>query len=214
MTCNNCGAQLQEGTAFCMNCGSAVEQANGTTASQVNTTSEYQYGQDNGSYTYSQMPNQMAASAYPMKWYKFLIYAGLFLSALVNLKNAFDCMTGAHYGSEKAATAVYAFFRSMKTVDMAVGVLSIGIALFAIFVRFQLAGFKTHAPKLLIVMYALVIVVNVVYYAGVLYALGDDIAMVDTAEFTSTLVGSIFGSVVMISVNNTYFQKRKSLFVN
>jgi len=45
---------------------------------------------------------------YPLKWFHFLIYFGLFFAALVNVANGLLYMTGAAYGSSR--DTVYSTF--------------------------------------------------------------------------------------------------------
>ena len=52
---------------------------------------------------------------FPMKWFKFVIWVQLFLSALSTLISGIQCLSGGHYGDQ--ADAVYAMFPNLKGVD-------------------------------------------------------------------------------------------------
>ena len=96
-------------------------------------------------------------------------------------------------------------------LDMFVGAALIALAALAIFTRFRLAGYHKNGPKLLTLMYASTIIINVIYYIGVAIVLPDAIA--DAVNTSSLITGSLT-SIAMIFINKTYFEKRASLFVN
>jgi hypothetical protein len=90
-------------------------------------------------------------------------------------------------------------------------ILALALAALTIFTRFRLAGYHKNGPKLLTLMYASTIIINVIYYIGVAIVLPDAIA--DAVDTSSLITGSIT-SIAMIFINMSYFEKRASLFVN
>ena len=142
-----------------------------------------------------------------MKWFKFLIYFGLFVGAIANAAFGVLYLTGFIYdissGEEGVHELVYAFFSNLKTVDVVFGVLFIALAVFGIYTRFRLAGYKKNGPACLIATYAASAIISFAYMLIVCIILGD---------FSDSDFGSIVTSIAMIVLNYIYFKKRKSLF--
>lgn len=146
----------------------------------------------------------------PMKWHKFLIYFSLWASAVMNVINGFMMFTGAHYGGENEAKMVYNYFDGLKSVDVIMGVLFVGMAVFAIVTRFSLAKYPAKGPKLLLAVYGLNAVLTLVYPL-----LASAVTGMELSELMdSSTISSIVSSVVMIFVNKTYYNNRAHLFVN
>lgn len=201
MFCPNCGKNLEEGKAFCPNCGAAVAE---------NNQQPFQPQVQPSVQAYDYTPQTNIAER-PMKWFKFLIYFALFASAVVNFFSGISFITGtqtSNLAGGYGAGFVYAIFGGLKVLDIIVGILSFGMVALAIYVRFQLAGYKKDGPKMLLGMYAIQLAINLIYYFGLLIILGFD------GTILSSLIGTIIGSVIMIVLNKIYFDKRKDLFVN
>ena len=150
---------------------------------------------------------QPPAPEKPMNWYKFLIFFSLFASAVLNVFNGYQMLTGAQY--EGAADLVYAFYSSLSLVDKVVGLALIGVAIFAIYVRQELAKFKANGPKYLQYLYLANAAINVVYAIGFSAAVGGDVELNMTSTITSVIV-----SVIMVYANKKYFDNRSEMFVN
>ena len=144
-----------------------------------------------------------------MKWFKFLIYFALFAGAALNAISGIQMLTGEVYGEYKEY--VYAVFEDLKTLDMIVGILMLATAALGIYTRFRLAGYYANGPKMLSVVYAMAVLVNLVYIIGVNSILSE--AVMESVD-TSSSITSMLVSAVMIIINNTYFKKRAHLFVN
>lgn len=188
MYCPNCGREVAEGKNFCAGCGAAM---NPEVVSQPDETLQVQ--------------NQ-----HPMKWFKFLIYFGLFAGALVNLINGINLLTGTSYGDMKYL--VYRMFKDLKTLDAVIGLLTIGLAVLGVVTRFRLAKFYKNGPKLLIALYISAAVVGLLYVVG---AQTIVLAVVKKSMLDiSGQIGSICSSIVMAVINGIYFKKRSDLFVN
>jgi len=145
---------------------------------------------------------------YPMKWHKFLIYFSLWVSALVTLSAAGQFFSGSHYNG--LADAVYAKYgSSLKTLDLLMGMASIFLAVWAIYTRFQLAGYKSGAPAKLMLLYALSLIVSVLYmiFACSISGLSFSALLEDSA-------GTLIGNGLMMFINKVYYDKRSVLFVN
>lgn len=142
---------------------------------------------------------------YSMKWYKFIIYVQLFLSALLSVGSAASYITGAQYQGN--ADAVYATFSGMKTLDMFMGIANIVIAVFSIVVRQKLANFKKEGPSWYLILFGASAAVTLIYLI-----VGTNITGINLIDSSS--VTSIVMSAVLIAINKSYFDKRKELFVN
>ena len=186
MFCLKCGTWLDENAAFCPSCGAAQNNAAQPTRSPVQV--------DDGT---------------PMKWYKFLIYFALFAGALINAINGFRMVSGSIY--EGQADWIYAVLDGLKTLDMIVGLGLIAVAALQIYTRFRLAGFYSNAPQLLMLTYAAVVVVQLIYIIGIYMILPS--STTEYLNLTSDFIG-IGISAVMIFVNKTYFDKRAHMFKN
>ena len=141
-----------------------------------------------------------------MKWYKFLIYFSLFAGAVINVASGIPFLNGSIYGGY--ADNVYSVFPALKTVDVMYGIVALATAVLCIVARFALAKYKKNGPALLLSIYAIGIVVSIVYFIAVKSIVTD----IDLD--TSSIVSSLVSSVVMIIINKIYFDKRKHLFVN
>ena len=123
MYCPKCGAQVPDNASFCQACGAPLSAA----------------------------PANAAAPAMGMKWHKFLIYFALFASAVINLVNALQLITGLQYGD--AADAVYAMFSTLKVLDIGYGVILLATVVYTVVTRFYLAKFKASGPLMLMMLY-------------------------------------------------------------
>lgn len=155
-------------------------------------------------------PLQSDAQPYmPMKWFKFLIYFGLFFGAFTNFLTGINLITGNIYGSDKEL--VYSVFENLQTMDMIMGALLIGIAALGVYTRFRLSGFRKDGPAMVQVMYAAGAAFQLIYALSVQAVLPSSAAL--ELDFSSMYSGAITG-VIMIFVNRSYFAKRAHLFVN
>ena len=184
MICPRCG-QDAGASKYCPHCGNTVE------APVVNTVAPT---------TVEENKPDM-----PMKWFKFLIYFSLWLSALSCLSNGLNMLTGNIYGG--SAESVYYYFGGLKALDMITGMVNIAMAAFCIYTRFQLAGFKKNGPKLVLVLYAANAALNLLYTIAASAVVGGSVEMNFTSAITTVIVAAI-----MVAANNTYFKKRAHLF--
>ena len=212
MYCSHCGQQMEKTDKFCPNCGAPAEQeeqpqtepvfqtfqANSEPASQPAQPRTEPWGQ----------PAQ--AKQHPMKWFKFLIYFLTFATALTLLIDGIGLLTGMTYGGD--AGVVYAFFPGLFYLDLLIGLVSLAMAAFWIYVRFRLAKFRADGPKLLIMVYVVSIVINLVYGIGATVLLSGSMGL-QSSPMTAA-VSSSCGAIIMIFANKAYFGKRAELFVN
>ncbi len=202
--CANCGAMIEENVKFCPSCGSPVAQSAQPTEQPVNQQPVYQqpvYQQP----VYQQPVVEDKYKGFPMKWYKFLVYFGLWLSAFFNgVSGITTLVTGihqlTHYGT---AISVY---------NVILGILIIGIAVLVIVTAVKLLQLSASGPKLLLFVYGVnlaVMIINII----VTLIIGQGFVTIGDLLSPSTIT-SIIVSIIMIAVNYTYFKKRESVFMN
>ncbi len=210
MFCPNCGTQCPDDTKFCPSCGSSVANNQPTENAQQNfgqpNYTQPNYTQPNNyaqPYNYTQP--QMYNVQFEMKWFKFLIYFGLFAGAVLNCLSAILQITGAVY--EGSAEVVYIFFPELKFFDIFYTILLLALAVLQIFTRFQLSGFKKNGPKLILIVYSAAAVISLLY--GIVASV-----ILHEFLFNASMIISIIVPVVMVVLNKIYFDKRKDMFVN
>lgn len=135
--------------------------------------------------------------AHPMKWHKFLIYFQLFLSAIVNLTNGITYIAALFCG--------LAGFGAQRAIYIVNGVVSVAVAVLAIYVRFRLAGFRKNGPKLYMIFLGIICALRILNLS---YAISTGTYSVANA------VSSLFVNGCIMLWTNSYYKKRADLFVN
>lgn len=200
MICPKCNANVPDGTAFCDQCGTSLQQQG-----------QPMYGQQPNQPVQPAQPmyvqQQNIQTAQPMGWFKFLIYFALFAGAVVNVINAIQFFAGTQYGS--GGTYVYLVFPSLRAIDIITAILMLGAAALAVVTRIQLAGYKKKGPTLLLAVYGLNALINIFYIIGVASSVGS---LISASAYSSNVI-SVVVSIIMIFVNYIYFKKRSNMFV-
>lgn len=219
MFCKNCGTQLDDTQKFCANCGTPTEQAENV--NNAANTNPPQQPINQGGYYNPVQPSYMPAVDMPMKWYKFLIYFALIAGAILNAADGLLYITGYIYEMNgSGADLVYTFYSGMQPVNIIYGIALIGFAAFAIYVRFQLSGYKKNAPMCVTAMYVISAAIAFIYNIATAAILSskNSVYMLDIGENVVGLIGQgivvVIVTVIAIALNNIYFKKRKHLFVN
>ena len=199
MFCPNCGRQLPDDAKFCSECG--------TPLTAIEPAAE---AGDAGADQTAIEPAAQAAP--PMGWFKFIIWVQLFISALSLAAAGIMLLTGTAYVVDGISYAdlVYDLIDGLRAIDLVFGVAFVALAVFALYVRQQLAGFKKGAPKLYLTLLGVNIAVQFLYAFVMSIAVGVELADVVTV---SELV-QVITSLVMIIVNKYYFARREHLFTN
>ena len=159
-------------------------------------------------------PSTVSSNGLGMKWYKFIIYVQLFLSALTGLVNGIKYITGSVYGNASERETVYELFPSMKTVSTITGILMLAAAVVAIIARQKLAGFKHDGPMFYYITCGISIGASLIYCIAAYSELSKYSWLVNTSSY---LAGSIIGiliSVGLLIANIIYFGHRKDMFTN
>ena len=155
-----------------------------------------------------------------MAWYKFIIWVQLWASAVVFVGAGITMLTGSHYRG--GASLVYNFIPSLHTVDILFGLSLLAFAAYCVYTRFALAKFRHSGPTHYLWVYALSIILPVIYLICVyviLSNLGGSLSSLSFSDLmgndnTIELVVYLIFDVIMIVVNKIYFDKRRHLFVN
>ncbi len=191
---------------------------NGQNYNGQNYNGQPNYGGQNYNQPYNQPiytnPSTVSSNGLGMKWYKFIIYVQLFLSALSGLVNGIKYITGSVYGDASERETIYGFFPSMKTVSTITGILMLAAAVVAIIARQKLAGFKHDGPMFYYITCGISIGASLIYCIAAYSELSKYSWLVDTSSY---LAGSIIGiliSVGLLIANIIYFGHRKDMFTN
>lgn len=176
MFCPNCGNNIDQSAKFCPNCGASIPVA------------DQPLQPDIASFV---SPSAPAAPALPMKWFKFLIYFGLWFGGIVNIISGISNLI------------TKSLYIETFIISKVLGIAMIVLGALGIYTRFRLAGFYKNGPQLLTLLYAGAAVIS--------FANGIIVSRFVPASLVST-IASIVVSVIMIAVNNVYFNKRSHLF--
>lgn len=205
MYCRNCGQEIPDDVNFCPNCGVPVKET-GEPVNVEGLQRDHEYR--NPDQNWYQAPDQQEYGQPGMKWYRFIIYVQLFLMTFSNLTSAFMAIAGKSYDyAGGSSAAVYTQFPAMRAVDMTYGFVMLVIAFSAVYVRNQLAGFRSGAPNKYLLLFAVNFAAGVIYLFVASKVTGT--VLVDVNEIFSSV-----GSILMLIINGIYFRKREHLFIN
>ena len=194
--CVKCGKPMPDNATFCPSCGAR------------RTAEEPVVAPDSSSYTMPQANTcYTAPQIHPMKYYKFVIWVQLFLSAVVGVSQGILLLTGRIYEtvSDVSAELLYAFYPGMHAVNILFGLIYIALAVAAIYVRQQLAHFKTKAPDL----YYIYLIAQMA--ATFLYGVLQNLII---ASGLGSAVPNLIVMIILLVLCRIYFEKRRALFCN
>ncbi len=208
--CSVCKTQAPDETKYCANCGTRFDGEKKYDLSSLIEENEKALRQaefENPEVfeTVQRPAVQQPVQQLPEKWFHFLIYFALWAGALMNIITAVQYLTGSVY-SRWGVTADFAYrsFEGLQALDIFYGLVLLGLAVFRIYTRFRLAGYKMGAPFLLYVMYgseAVAVLMYELLYSDITEKIMDH-----------SVWGSLLISVVMIVLNYFYFKKRAHYF--
>ena len=188
--CPKCGTPVNyETQRFCANCGAPLVENSDIPA----------------------CANADFVPAYPMKWYKFLIYFSLIASTVIDVLVSVLVFSGVFYlilsNGEVTDDRVYSIFPGLKPVNMVYAAVMLISSVWRIVTRQKLAKFKHEGPVFLNIMYiaseALILV-----YAIVASVISKQ-NMFSIATFTGLIT-----TIIVVICNYIYFGKRAELFKN
>jgi hypothetical protein len=201
--CSKCGAPLADTDRFCTNCCAPVETPAPAEAPEVHIPEQAPVE--------TRPAEKTAPAERPMKWYKFVIYVQLFLSALLQAYNAYSYGSGMVWNTESTTRQmIYQLVPEINAIDIAYGILCGLLALLAIYVRQQLAARRRKAPQLYLIYLLLDPAFSILYYVLIC-----TFAKLDFFEIVGTRFwGLLIGTAVVFWLNRIYFRKRQEFFRN
>ena len=148
-------------------------------------------------------------SGLSMRWYLFLTHLGLWIAGFVSIALGIANMVGIQYLVQGFPPgAVYDTFPPLTYIDFVYGLLLIGLGVLFILCRFRLRSFKKHAPLLLNVTYAALILLAAVYSVVSSLAVGTPASRLVGVNEIASIAGMLLG----VGLNTAYFKKRAFLF--
>ncbi len=208
MTCKKCGADLFDSAAICPVCGTMV---NGTidkkekkqkikrdnkshrNAHNSSTQSSEQiFLHDNINANNNRTTGSYAApiGAYPMKWYKFLIYFALWAGAITSLSNAGNMMM--IFGDDNPIGVIFMIGHLIAAVV-------------SVIARFRLAKFRRNGPSMLILVYVINIILNIALTVFIN-------SMSYYGSVSTNLAPYMIWNIILIIANKKYFRRRAAMF--
>ena len=140
----------------------------------------------------------------PMKWYTFVIWVDLFVGALSSAWTGLQFLTGSVYGAD--AGFVYGYFPGLQPLNGFYGLCALAFVVGRLYVRKRMVAFKSDAPKLYILLTAVVGGVYVIYSTMTGFILAQRVTVI-------TAFVALIAFIVEIILNKVYFDKRKELFI-
>lgn len=149
------------------------------------------------------------AEAYPMKWHKFLIYFALWAGAVLNLISGVQMFSvGLNAGG--MLWIGYEMSSGLRALYIVSGVLLIAIGMFQIFTRSALARFSRRGPRMVVWLYASLVILNALEILLAWLLFGVPLNYLLTVDIWFYLIEG----VLMTWANQVYYRKRAALFVN
>lgn len=209
--CPRCGTESD--SKFCPNCGSAMSGGAGAQAQKprcprcgAETSGRFCHkcgaslsggaaGPAAGSGTRAPAADP---SGYKLGWHKFLIYFALWCAGLMDIVNGVSIF--------QSASQIMRYAGSYGTPLMLLAAATIGVGVFIIYVRFQLARFKAGAPRKLLIAYGFTLGINVM-----------SLLLESSLHFGlegESVASSLAGGIVFLIICWKYYSNRQELFVN
>ena len=212
MRCNNCGAEVDNGTVNCPYCGCSVK-GDGSSVTVYSAESEDIRAEEQKRHEEVFGENPFADKEYHfpkqelgLKWANFLGYFSLWISALYALGMAVTAFRGEQYGG--SAELVYSYFgNALRYTDRFYGAALVLGAVVYVVAAMAIIKFKATAVKLVPAIYLYGAVVSTAYC--ILVSIVIKHSVFNAPEVLTVVVGIIF-----FFVNRTYFNNRKHIFVN
>lgn len=217
MFCKYCGGQVGGDARFCEHCGQKLNyKSSEGSRSEAAVKSAAQSCTEAVSPARLEVSEQIkskeTAIELPMKWHRFLSCFALWAAALINLMNGFSLLNGGQYGGE--AETVYSNAPALKTLDTVCGAVMLAAAVFAFFTAYSLLTMKKGAPKLLLTVYVIAIVLQLGYAIPAAIIIKNAVRTADVSRGILSGAGNALFAGIMLIVNMLYYNKREHLFVN
>lgn len=185
--CPRCGAET--GGKFCHKCGAAL--SGGSAGAGTSVT----YGSGGG--TRSSGSPAVDPGGYKLGWHKFLIYFALWCGGVLGIISGVSLLL--------SVSDFMRYSGAYGVLVMLLGAGEVGVGVFVIYVRFQLARFRRGAPQKLLIAYGITLGINLI---------STLITVSIAGSANGSAAGSIAGGIVFLIICWKYYFNRKELFVN
>ena len=194
--CAGCGAEFDDTSKYCPNCGREYE--TDAAAYQAGVVEEYGWHP-----VRPKKAEKVINSDQGMIWHRVLLFF-LIVNAIWSI------ITGIGYMNRYRDPEWIAFFKTvpgLQTYTVFCGVAQIAIGVFAITVYNRLRRYKKEGPSSLKVMYIICIIVPMVLqvWQG---------RILPQSKIDRLTLLDIMKNIIMLGINSTYYARRKNLFVN
>lgn len=153
-----------------------------------------------------------------MNWHIALTYFILWLIAFMDLVNGLVGVFGVQAGPAADGGIGFALhvYPDMNHPQIFIldGVFMLAMCMYAVFVRFQLSGFKRRAPMYLTLLFVLNVVESIAYTVA-LYVLVPEMVAANIEKGNNPLVSTgVTAAVSLVTAGLTwvYYQRRKEMF--
>lgn len=154
---------------------------------------------------------QRPTKGFEVKWYYFLVYFALWARVIFDLLASFAFFSGKIYVleglREESILTAYIRFPGLKTTDMVLGSLYIALAILTVFSWFLLKGFRKRANLFLTLQFAFELLLIVARPLSLYF-------LIPQVGFPFLVVFLTIAYIVLIPVNYSYFERRRSIFIN
>lgn len=146
----------------------------------------------------------------PMKWYKFLTFFILPMSAFSNIASGFESIFVSGTDTHDMSAIVDVPVTVLKKMNIFMGITAILISIFIIYTWSRLLRFKKNSLYCLSALYIANGLVNIVYALLMMALIGDSSGLILLYIPFASVVSTVF----LVVANTIYFKKRSDYFVN
>ena len=151
---------------------------------------------------------------YSMKWFYYLIYFGLWVAILVNLRNALWYLGGVRIIKIDGVDKIIRTNLSggMRIFEICQGVFCLVAVPLAFVTRMSLARYKKFAPVLVYILFLMPFISTTASYIISEIFADKHIVLYATLSGLKAILQYIIVPAVLVWLNHTYFEARSELF--
>ena len=193
--CAGCGAEFDDTSKYCPYCGAEY----GNAAYQPGAAEEYGWQPEK-----PKKEEQVINTNQGMIWHRVMLF-------LLIVNAIWSIITGIGYMNRYRNAEwieVFRYYSGLQFYIMVCGVAQIAIGVYALVVYNRLRKYKRNGPSSLKMMYIICIAVPLILQAWQGSILPES-KMIERNTFFD-----LVKNILMLTINNVYYSKRKDLFVN